>query len=201
MTTEADRILRLDAIMLAAGFGARFGGGKLSAPWRGGRLIDGALRTALSFPVRDVVVVTGADAAVSDAARTLGAARLRVVHAADHALGMSASLRAGVASRAPDCDGVFVFLGDMPLVPASLLPLLAEALATGALAAAPFFEGRRGHPVLFGRALFPALVAVTGDEGARAVLRDIGGRLARIATTDRGVLLDVDAPGDLDALG
>lgn len=206
MATEADRTLRLDAIILAAGFGSRFGGGKLSSPWRGGRLIDGALGAALTAPVRELVVVTGADTRVEDAAREFvgrrtQAAPVRIVHAVDHRLGMSASLAAGIAALAPDCDGAFVFLGDMPVVPPDIAPALAAALSRGALAAAAEFDGRRGHPVLFGRTLFSALRRLTGDEGGRTVLRGLGERLAIVHANDGGILLDVDAPGDLDALG
>jgi molybdenum cofactor cytidylyltransferase len=199
MATEAGPTLRLDAIVLAAGSGARFGGGKLTAPWRGGRLIDGALAAALAAPVREVVVVTGADAGVAD--RLGDDERVRLVHARDHLDGMAASLRAGVAALSADCDGVFVFLGDMPLIPPEVPPALAEALSSGADAAAPAFEGRRGHPVLFGRGLFPTLARLQGDEGAREVLRSLGASLVIVPTSDPGVLIDVDAPGDLDALG
>ena len=114
---------------------------------------------------------------------------------------MASSLAAGVTALPPDSDGVFVFLGDMPLIPPDVPVALAEALARGAGAAAPAFEGRRGHPVLFGRASFPALAKLSGDDGARAVLRALGDRLVLVPTIDPGVLLDVDAQGDLDALG
>ena len=60
MTTERPPP-QLSAIVLAAGFGTRFGGGKLTAPWRGGRLIDGAVTCARAARVDQVVVVTGAD--------------------------------------------------------------------------------------------------------------------------------------------
>jgi molybdenum cofactor cytidylyltransferase len=190
--------------LLAAGAGARFGGGKLTAAWRGGRLIDGALAAALAAPVRSVTVVLGADPGVRDAAETLAAglgrhARLRLVEAADHAEGMGASLRAGVRALPPDCGGVFVFLGDMPLIPAGLPAALAAALAPGVLAVAPTFDGRRGHPVLFARQLLPALATAQGDEGARAVLSGLGERLALVPSDSPGVLIDVDRPGDLPA--
>ena len=189
--------------MLAGGFGSRFGGGKLTAPWQGGLLIDGALAAALEAPARTVTVVTGADPKVADAVAAFFAAcgetgRLRLVHAADHAEGMAATLRAGVASLSDDTQGAFVFLGDMPLIPPSVLPDLAAALAAGAAAAAPMFDGQRGHPVLFGASLFPGLMKLTGDEGARQVLKSLGEALALVPTADRGVLIDIDSPEDLE---
>ncbi len=195
----------LEAIVLAGGAGARFGGGKLTAPWRGGALIDGALAAAFAAPARWVTVVTGADAGVEAAARAFAertgqADRLRVIHCADHAEGMGATLRTGVAALPPGAAGAFVFLGDMPLIPPAILPALADAVAAGARAAAPSFRGQRGHPVLFSAVLLPQLAELTGDEGARRVLRDLGEALALVPTDDPGVLADIDLPTDLDAL-
>jgi molybdenum cofactor cytidylyltransferase len=85
----------------------------------------------------------------------------------------------------------------MPAIPPAILPALAAALAAGAPAAAPRFEGQRGHPVLFSAALFPQLKALTGDQGARDVLRAFGDRLALVETDDPGVLVDVDTPDQL----
>lgn len=186
-----------EAIVLAAGSGTRFGGGKLTHPWRGGALIDGALAAALAAPVRSVTLVTGADAGVAPAALAFAegrgeAARLRIVHCARHELGMGESLACGARSLAAGASGVFVFLGDMPLIATVILRPLALALARGASAAAPVFSGRRGHPVLFSRTLFPDLLALAGDQGAKSVLDGLGGRLALVESPDEGVLFDVD---------
>jgi molybdenum cofactor cytidylyltransferase len=203
LTTGGDEPGALEAIVLAGGAGARFGGGKLTHPWRGGALIDGALGAALASPARRVILVTGADPAVEAAARTFAerhgdAARLIVTHCPDHAEGMGATLRAGVAALPLDAAGAFVFLGDMPLIPPDILPRLADAVAAGAPAAAPIFEGKRGHPVLFASALFPRLRALVGDQGAREVLTSLGASLALVETDDPGVLTDIDRPADLD---
>jgi molybdenum cofactor cytidylyltransferase len=193
----------LEAVVLAAGAGRRFGGRKLLAPWRGGVLLDGALAAAFASPARSVWVVTGAEAdAVAAAtrdfvARTGQAGRLRLVHAAGHAEGMGASLRTAIGALPPDAAGAFVFLGDMPRVPPAVLPALVQALGSGAPAAAPAWQGRRGNPVLLGRALLPQLLELAGDQGARAVLQALGDRLALVEAPDDGVLFDVDEQGDL----
>ena len=191
------------AILLAAGAGRRFGGGKLLAPWRGAPLVAGAVWAALSTPSDPVIVVTGTDPGpVGDACRAAadrmgGAGRLRLVHAADHAEGMGASLRAGVAVLPPGLRGVFVFLGDMTDVPEEVLPRLVAAVEAGALEAAPTYKGRRGHPVLFSADLLPDLARAAGDAGAREVLVILGDQLARVESPGPGVLFDVDRPEDL----
>ena len=193
----------LEAIVLAAGASSRFSGGKLLAPWGDGVLLDGALATAFAAPVRFVSVVWGADQRVLAAAQAFATRagepdRLRLVHAEHHNDGMAASLKAGVASLAPDSVGGFVFLGDMPRIAPTIAARLADALDGAALAAAPVFEGRRGHPVLFSASLFPALLALSGDRGAASVLTALGDQLSLVVSPDDGVLYDVDRPEDLD---
>jgi molybdenum cofactor cytidylyltransferase len=75
--------------------------------------------------------------------------------------------------------------------------MMAQALIDGALAAAPVWRGRRGNPVLIDRTLFPQLLALTGDAGARGVLQDLGNRLVLVESPDDGVLFDVDHVTDL----
>ena len=193
---------RLEAIILAGGAGARFGGGKMLAPWRGRPLIEATLAAAFAAPIRSVTVVTGADARVGEAAGLWARARgseprLKLVHAADHAEGMGASLRAGVRALPADASGVFVCLGDMPLIPLTIPGALAQALDKGAVAAAPVFDSKRGHPVLFAAALLGDLAEVSGDAGARDLLRGLGDRVVGVESPDAGILFDVDSPDAL----
>ena len=204
MTTGAARKeASWSAIVLAAGAGRRFGGRKLLAPFEGGPLIEGALGAAFASPASTIILVTGSGAdEVAAVARAFAerqgqGARLRIVHAADHAEGMGASLRAGAKALPADTAGTFVLLGDMPKVPVAILPRLVEAVEAGAAAAAPVCGGRRGHPVLFGAELLDHLRQAAGDEGARTALAGLGPRLALIETDDDGVLFDVDRPEDL----
>ncbi|MBA4012770.1 MAG: molybdopterin-guanine dinucleotide biosynthesis protein MobA [Phenylobacterium sp.] len=201
MATEAPEF---EAVVLAAGAGRRFGGGKLLAPWAGGALLDGALAAAFAAPVRRVIVVTGTAAAEVEAlardhaARSGASSRLLVVHADDHEEGMGASLRRAAAELPANCAGAFVFLGDMPRVPHAVLGKLVAAVRAGAPAAAPVFEGQRGHPALIGSGLLPQLRTLSGDAGARAILKGLGQALALVEAPDDGVLFDVDERSDLD---
>lgn len=186
----------LDAIVLAAGRGARFGGGKLLAPLHGRPLIAGALRTVLAAPVREILVAVGEDAALREAIQAQSP-RLVLVPVADAAEGMGASLRTAAGQVPDDAAGVLVFLGDMPAIDPATAARLVQALDRPDRIAAPAFEGRRGHPVLFGASWLPALRRLSGDAGARAILQQAGQRLALVPVGDPGVLWDVDRPEDL----
>lgn len=188
------------ALVLAGGAGRRFGGegraGKLLADLDGAPVIQRVVEGACHVPFVEVVVVTGADN--SRVCAALAGQPCRFVHASDWAEGMAASLRAGIKATAPGASGACVFLGDMPLVPPSICPALAEAAERAGYAARPRCEGKPGHPVAFARAAFADLLALEGDRGATGLL---AGRtdLAYIDTADRGVLLDIDTPDDLRA--
>jgi len=191
--------VRIVGILLAAGRGVRFGGTKLLAPLATGDASQGATvgeaacrRLVAACP--DVVAVVRPDGGpLAAALRDAGA---RVVECARADDGMGASLACGVTAAA-DAAGWVVALADMPWIAPATIANVVAALRNGAVVAAPFYRGERGHPVGFGKACGPALAELTGDEGARRVLAALGERLVRIDVDDAGVVRDVDTPADL----
>jgi molybdenum cofactor cytidylyltransferase len=145
----------------------------------------------LESAVRPVVVVTGHEAAAIEAA--LVGLPVSFHHAPDYAEGMSASLKAGVAGLPDVCSGVLICLGDMPFVRPDTLDRLADAHA-GQAALLPTYRGKRGNPVLLARSLFAAIMRLTGDQGARVILKSIPDQVSELAVDDPGVLRDVDRP-------
>jgi molybdenum cofactor cytidylyltransferase len=153
-----------------------------------------ACRNLLSALPRVVAVVRPDDAAL---AMALGAAGARIVRCAEAEDGMGASLACGVlATRG--AAGWIVALGDMPWIDPSTIARVAGAIVDGAVVAAPFYRGQRGHPVGFGAACFEALTALAGDDGAKSVVAAHRDSLARIDVDDAGTLADVDRRADLD---
>lgn len=180
------------ALVLAAGSATRFGSDKLGALLDGEPLLAHAIRAARAAPVERVVVVARPGLAIGtwDGAPPVEAIRLA-------STALSDSLKAGIAALA-GFDGAFVFLGDMPRVPHGQAARLAAIIGTN-VAAMPRFAGRPGHPVLLSAALFPALAALSGDEGAGKLLRSRPD-VAFDDTTDPAIHLDVDRPDDLARL-
>ena len=105
---------------------------------------------------------------------------------------MSASIRAGVT--ACGSDALMIHLADMPEIGAAEMATVAQAWrrANGPTLRATSDEGRPGQPVVFDRALFPALAALAGDDGARGVLRAHPPDLVRLP--GRRALVDLDTP-------
>jgi molybdenum cofactor cytidylyltransferase len=120
-----------------------------------------------------------------------------LVRASNWAAGISTSIRVGIEAMQRERQGLFLFLGDMPLAPVHLCDELADLAQRSGYAARPMHGDVPGHPVAFANAALPALMALTGDEGAGSILREAGPKLAYLPTTDEGAILDVDTPSDL----
>jgi molybdenum cofactor cytidylyltransferase len=116
--------------------------------------------------------------------------------AEDWAEGLAASLRRGVEALPPGSEGLLLFLGDMPLSPPAVGDRALAALKAGAIAVEPVHAGAPAHPVGLSSRLYDALRTLSGDAGARQLLRTLTG-VARIETDDAGSVFDVDRPGDL----
>ena len=181
--------MRLVALVLAAGAARRFGSDKLSASFRGEPLVRHAIRVARAAPVERVIVVCGHDLAVGEWPGEPPVETVRMASAA-----LSDTLKAGIAA-AGEAAGAFVFLGDMPLIPADIARRLAEAL-DGNFAAIPRHAGKNGHPVLLAHRAFAAIAELAGDQGAGRLLRQHGD-VAFVDVGEDTILLDVDRVEDL----
>ena len=132
----------------------------------------------------------------SELAKPLEAEGCEVVVCENAAEGMGASL-ACAARAAGAADGYLVALADMPFVRRTTIAAVRDALAAGALLAAPYFRSRRGHPVAIAGRFRDELLALGGDEGAKQLISANEQKLVKIPVGDPGVIRDIDTPGDL----
>jgi molybdenum cofactor cytidylyltransferase len=185
-------------IILAAGMSARFGATKQVLPWEDTTLAAHAARTALAAGLDPVVVVLGCDAA--NVEKALAGLPVRVVFNPDYASGQSTSIRKGLEALAPRTGAAFFILADQPLFGAGLLTEIIELHhRTLAPACVPVFEGRRGNPVLFDKALFSELRTLTGDIGGRVLLEKYRDEVVPIQAT-QAIHTDIDTPEDYEKL-
>ncbi|MEO0913174.1 MAG: nucleotidyltransferase family protein [Pseudomonadota bacterium] len=183
-------------LLLAAGQSRRMRGrDKLLEPVAGKALLRRSAEAALGARAARVFVVLPPGAGERRA--VLAGLDIEEVTAEDAVEGMAASLRAGLAAAAPDADAVIVALADMPEVTAESYDALIAAYAPedGAeICRSVSAAGEAGHPVLFGQRFFESLAALTGDRGARSVLKDAADFVVDVELAGDAAVLDLDTP-------
>jgi molybdenum cofactor cytidylyltransferase len=187
----------VSAIVLAAGSGSRFGGGKLLAKLGGRPILEAVLDNLREAPVDEIFAVVGADAQrLREICERYG---VRTVANEEWERGQSTSVLAGL--RASGGRAAVVLLGDQPFVGAGAVERLVAAFAEGAKVAVATYGGKRRNPVLFSREVWPLLEAeLAGDEGARSVLRRHPELVVEVPCEGVGDPVDVDTREDLRRL-
>ena len=179
----------LQPLLLAAGYSRRFGAPKLLQPLPDGLPLVVAAARNLEGGAGEVLAVVHPE---HESLQTvLSAYGITWLACPDTMLGMGHSLACGVRASA-DADGWLIALADMPSIQPATIAAVHAALLDGAALAAPVYQGKRGHPVGFGARFRDALLALSGDRGAKSLLQ--GADLHSIPCDDSGILIDIDTP-------
>jgi molybdenum cofactor cytidylyltransferase len=188
------------ALILAAGFSRRFGADKRLHRLAGGQsLLSATLAPYLQVFANVAVVLRDTDSVLSAHISQSGSRRRPIIIPTPHAaLGMAASLGDGVRAIA-DWDYAFIGLGDMPYIQVESLARLDAAMRAARrngqrAIVQPVSDATPGHPVGFSREFFAELMTLTGDEGARKVIRAHPEARIEVALNDPGLLADIDQP-------
>jgi len=186
-------MLRVAALLLAAGRGRRFGSDKRQALLPDGRtLLQHALALLPLVCDRVVLVIGAQDEEAVFRERFPGVSVLRSRRSGD---GMGYSL-ADATDALDGFDACLVSLADKPFVRRDTLLRVRQALEDQPLVV-PTCGGDWGHPVGFGRSYFGQLAQLRGDRGARALIEQERGRACFVEVDDPGILADVDTPEQL----
>ncbi len=182
------------AIVLAAGKSERMGCNKLLLRLNGHTVLDHVLDAIAAAGIEETVVVLGPRPEELLGVVTSRRGAARVIVNQDHARGMASSFQKGLRALR-HADWAFLVLGDQPMLDPGLLNEMTQRLAAHpeALIVSPVHHGKRGHPVLFRRALFGEVLELDDT----ATIRDIVHRHAdRLLTVEAAewTILDMDTP-------
>lgn len=184
-------------VILAAGRSTRLGRPKQLLPYLGHTLIEHSVEVAIASEAQEVVVVLGSH---PEAIREkLEGLPIQVVVNDEWLEGMGSSIRAGVKALPPNIGCVVIALCDQPTVTPDLIRELAERhFEAGSPIVASSYDGVVGAPCAFGRELFLKLLELSGDSGARDLIRNSPNPVDLVSF--QGGNLDVDTPEDFQRL-
>jgi molybdenum cofactor cytidylyltransferase len=187
----------VDAAILAAGSSRRLGRAKQKVEVDGRPLLTRAAEAAIDAGCRRVLVVLGHDA---EGLAGLVPAGARSIVNPGYAEGLGSTIRIAVEAVARDAappEGLVLAVCDQPALDAGVLRALLDGWdrAGRPYAAATSYGDTVGTPAVFSRAAFPDLAGLTGDRGARDLLRRRGDAVVRVPGPAGA--RDVDLPSDL----
>jgi molybdenum cofactor cytidylyltransferase len=152
------------ALVLAAGGSSRLGRPKQLEQWGSTTLLEHVLSQVRRFPVDEIWVVLGAE--LDAVMARVDLSDCGVIENPDWEEGLDA------LTRLTKVEATFIVLGDQPDIPEEVPEKLAEAWKkTRHLAVVPKYRYTAGNPVLVSRDLWPRLMSLSGDEGARRLLQ------------------------------
>ena len=183
------------AVVLSAGESSRMGRPKALLPIEGETFIGRIVASLKQTQVGKIIVVLGHNSDLLAAAiRPLA---VDILINTNYKLGQLSSLQVAVRKLLPDadCDGMLVHLVDHPYIDASLVDrMIQQFYESKKDIIVPRCHGKRGHPVLFSRALFDELLDAPIDQGAKAVVNAHGNGTLEIDTDEKGITVDIDTP-------
>ena len=164
---------KVAGIILAAGASRRMGSvNKLLASIAGKPLVRHAVESFVATSLSPIIVVVGYES--DKVAAALEGLPVQLVFNPEHATGQGSSVGVGVEALDNNVTDAMIGLGDMPLLPSTLLDSLIHTHVghEGHVRniTIPVFEGQRGNPVLWGKTFFPELITLAGDRGGRQLL-------------------------------
>lgn len=172
-------------VILAAGGSSRLGRPKQLLPLAGRPLLSYIVAAALQSDLDDIVLVLGAAAAEIEQALldTLGPTQTRMFVNDRYHEGQSTSVAAGISALPPSAEAALILLGDQPTITSAVInQLLAGFRSHAAAIVAPVYGGNIRNPMLFRADLFPDLLALTGDQGARSLVQQRAIDIHRVDT-------------------
>jgi molybdenum cofactor cytidylyltransferase len=179
----------VSAIVLSAGKSERMGRPKALLPFRGRTFLENILEAISRSSIEHTLVVVGHHR--SEIERSVKVPSL--IFNPDYEQGMVTSLQAGIRALPEGTTGAFLFLVDHPLVETATIEAMIPSLGPNRIVQ-PTFEGRRGHPVLFGIEVLREILQLPSSQGADVVVRRDPSRILEVAVKTPGILVDVDTP-------
>lgn len=184
---------RIAGLIIAAGESSRLNSPKQLLKWRGNYLINHIVNIAAKSAIHEIVVVLGSR--FEKIKSIIHDKNVTILENKDWQYGMSSSIKAGISSLSNEITGAFIILVDQPFITTNLFNTMTMRFnQTSANIIAPIVGRQQANPVLFRKQFFPKLLEISGDRGAKALLKE--NSVEWVEWQDSKLLLDIDSEDD-----
>jgi molybdenum cofactor cytidylyltransferase len=187
-------------ILLAAGSSSRLGQPKQSLLFNHSTLLEHSIEAAVKSIVNHVIVVLGANAETNNPA--VKEKKLSLVINEFWQEGIASSIRCGLQylmQKWPGVQAALFMVCDQPYINTALLDKLVNLhRQTGDSIVASEYAGTKGIPAIFDKKLFPGLLQLKGDAGAKKIIMQQQGNIAAVPFPLGDI--DIDTAADYDKL-
>jgi len=187
----------ISAIVLAAGESRRMGQIKQLLDWGGKPLLGHVLDSLRSSPVGEIILVLGYEA--ERILQQVATPQVQAVLNPDYRSGMLSSLKQGLKAVHPHAEAFLIVLADQPEIPPGMIRRLIDEFRRVSPAKSiviPAYQGRRGHPALFGAKYGAEILQLSGETGAREILARHPDEVLIVEMDTEDVIIDVDTEED-----
>lgn len=179
----------ITAIILAAGTSTRLGTPKQLLKFQDRPMIRWITQNVLKSDVDEVIVVLGHQ--VEKISKVLEDLPIKAIYNPDFHQGQSTSVKLGVNSCSKGSSFLFI-LGDQPFVKVDTINLLIKEFQQHGGIIVPYYQGRRGNPVIIDEKFTSEFSTLSGDIGARKIILQHPESIVGVNITDEGIIFDID---------
>lgn len=184
----------ISGVILAAGFSSRMEGhNKLMLDLKGKKIIEYVITSAQNSNLEEIFLIYKDD----EIKKISEKYNINTIYNGESVNGMSTSLKKGINALSKNSSACLFLLGDMPFVSMNTINLLIEEARKNDLEKSivvPFYNGKRGNPVIFGKKYYKEILENKGDLGAREIIKNNPQAVVKLDIKDQSENIDIDTP-------
>ena len=189
----------ISAILLAAGQSKRMNGeNKLTKKIQGNPLIKLSVKNILASSTNELIIVLGYQKEIVEKLIDK-TEKIKFVFNKDFESGMASSVKAGLNHLSKNTEAFFICLGDMPMVGHDIYNQLIKSKANKEIIV-PTYKGQQGNPVLFNKSMKEKVIDISGDIGAKKILKLNKAKILNLEINDQSIAKDFNTQDDFNSL-